>query len=185
MNYNSCMIILIGASASGKTATALELAKKYKLFKAVTTTTREKRINENDGIDYYFVSKEEFLNKKNNNLFVETTIYNNNYYGCGIDQIKDDKVIVLDPNGYHSFLKLKNKNIVSFLILCDENKRKERMISRGDKEEKIKERLLNDINDFDINKIGKTDFVIDTSFISIEEAADKIYKLYIEKINKN
>lgn len=179
------MIILVGASASGKTATALKLASKFNLSKAVTSTTRQKRIGECDGVDYFFISKEEFLKRKENNEFVETTIYNNNYYGCGINQVADDKIIVLDPNGLHAFLKLKNRHVVSFLILCDEKKRKERMYSRGDKEEKIVERLRNDVNDFDNKKIGKTDFVVDTSNLSIEETADKIYELYIDKIKSN
>lgn len=176
------MIILVGASASGKTATALKLAEKFNLSKAVTSTTRTKRVGECNGVDYFFISKEEFLKRKENNEFVETTIYNNNYYGCGINQVADDKIIVLDPNGLHSFLKLHNKHIVSFLIICDENKRRERMFSRGDNEEKIIERLKNDVEDFDNKKIEKTDFVINTSNLSIDEAADKIYELYSNKI---
>lgn len=179
------MIILVGASATGKTATALMLARKYGLTKAVTTTTREKRVNEVDGVDYFYISRDEFIKRNKENLFVETTLYNNNFYGCGIDQVKDDRIIVLDPNGLHSFLKLHNKHIVSFLITCSESKRKERMMYRGDKEEKIKERLQNDIVDFDIKKIGHTDFVIDTTNIDIDEACDLIYKLYKEKIQNN
>ena len=52
------MIILIGPSASGKTEIAQILEKKYNLKKVITHTTREKRINEKDNIDYYFVNKE-------------------------------------------------------------------------------------------------------------------------------
>lgn len=176
------MIILVGASASGKTATALKLQEKYHLTKAVTTTTREKRINEVDGVDYFYISRDEFLKRMKNNMFVETTTYNNNFYGCGKDQVKDDRIIVLDPNGFHAFEKLGDKHIVSFLILCDKSIREQRMISRGDKSEKIKQRLENDIVDFAIDKIGKTDFTIDTTKMSINEVADEIYKKYQEKL---
>ena len=81
------MIILTGASASGKTETALGLARKYGLVKAITTTTREIRINEHDGVDYFFLTKEEFLSRAQKGFFVETTLYNDNYYGCGKDQV--------------------------------------------------------------------------------------------------
>ena len=142
------MIILCGASASGKTVTALELQRKYGLKKAITTTTREKRVGETDGVEYFFISKEEFQKRLSENKFVESSIYNNNYYGCGLDQVSDDKVVVLDPNGLHSFKKLKNKNIVTFLLIADEKTRRDRMVSRGDKEENIKTRLTNDVIDF-------------------------------------
>lgn len=176
------MIILCGASASGKTVTALELQRKYGLSKAITTTTREKRVGETDGVEYFFTTKEEFKKRLDEHRFVESSIYNDNYYGCGIDQVEDDKVVVLDPNGLHSFKKLKNKNIVTFLLIADEKTRRDRMVSRGDKEEKIKERITNDVIDFSMEKIGEVDFIIKTTDKSIEEIADIIYENYKKKI---
>lgn len=176
------MIILCGASASGKTATALELQKKYGLSKAITTTTREKRVGETDGVEYFFISKEEFQKRLSENKFIESSLYNGNYYGCGIDQVADDKVVVLDPNGLHSFKKLKNKNIVTFLLIADETTRKKRMALRGDKEESIKQRIENDVVDFSLDKIGEVDFVIKTNDKTIEETADLIYQNYKKKI---
>jgi guanylate kinase len=178
------MIVLTGASASGKTVTALDLQKRHGLVKAITTTTREKRVGETDGVEYFFISKEEFEKRLAENKFVEHSIYNGNYYGCGVDQISDNKIVVLDPNGLHSFLKLKDKNIVSFLLIADENTRKSRMESRGDKEANIKQRIENDVNDFSLEKIGKVDFVINTEKYSIEEVSDLIYKLYSEKLKE-
>jgi len=178
------MIVLTGASASGKTVTALDLQKRHGLIKAITTTTREKRVGETDGVEYFFISKEEFQKRLAENRFVEHSLYNGNYYGCGVDQISDNKIVVLDPNGLHSFLKLKDKNIVSFLLIADESTRKSRMVSRGDKEANIKQRIENDVNDFSLEKIGKVDFVINTENYTIEEVSDLIYKLYTEKLKK-
>ena len=177
------MIILCGASASGKTVTALELQRKYGLSKAITTTTREKRVGETDGVEYFFITKEEFKKRLEEHRFVESSLYNDNYYGCGIDQVADDKVVVLDPNGLHSSKKLKNKNIVTFLLIADEKTRRDRMVSRGDKEEKIKERITNDVVDFSLERIGEVDFVIKTTDKSIEQIADIIYENYKKKIS--
>ena len=180
------MIILVGASASGKTATALKLQEKYGLKKAVTTTTRKMRINEQDGVDYFFVSRTTFLKRLKENKFVETTLYNDNFYGCGIDQVGDDKIIVLDPNGVQAFRNLNNHNIIIFLIESSPKIREQRMHDRGDEEEKIIERLENDIVDFDNQKIGKVDFKINTDNLTIDEVASLIYQKYQEKIkNKN
>lgn len=178
------MIVLTGASASGKTVTALDLQKRHGLVKAITTTTREKRVGETDGVEYFFISKEEFQKRLAENRFVEHSIYNGNYYGCGVDQVSDNKIVVLDPNGLHAFLKLKDKNIVSFLLIADESTRKSRMELRGDKEANIKQRIENDVNDFSLEKIGKVDFVINTENYTIEEVSDLIYKLYCEKLKK-
>ncbi|MCQ2801622.1 MAG: hypothetical protein MJ222_03105 [Bacilli bacterium] len=177
------MILLVGASASGKTVTALDLQKRYGLVKAVTTTTREKRVGETDGIEYFFISKEEFKKRLKEGKFVEHSLYNDNYYGCGVDQVDDNKIVVLDPNGLHSFLKLNNKHVVSFLLIADEKTRHERMVSRGDKQENITKRLENDVNDFSLDKIGKVDYVIHTENKTIEQTSDEIYKLYKEKIS--
>lgn len=178
------MIVLTGASASGKTVTALDLQKRHGLVKAITTTTREKRVGETDGVEYFFISKEEFEKRLCENKFVEHSLYNGNFYGCGVDQVSDNKIVVLDPNGLHSFLKLKDKNIVSFLLIADEKTRKARMESRGDKEENIQQRISNDVQDFALDRIGKVDFVINTENYTIEEVSDLIYKLYTAKINK-
>ena len=179
------MIILTGASASGKTVTALALEKKFGLKKAITSTTREMREGERNGVDYFFYSKEEFERLLKEGKFVESTLYNSNYYGCGIDQVSDDKVIVLDPNGLKSFNKLNNKRIVSFLLIADEPTREKRMTLRGDKKENITKRLTNDKVDFDESKIDKVNFKIVTENKSIDEITDTIYKLYKKYLENN
>ena len=75
------MIVLAGASASGKTEVAKELAKKYGITKVITTTTRDMRVNEVNGRDYFFVSKEEFERMVHDGCFVEYTVFNENLYG--------------------------------------------------------------------------------------------------------
>ena len=130
------------------------------------------------------MSKEEFQKRLNENKFVEHSLYNGNFYGCGIDQVSDNKIVVLDPNGLHAFLKLKDKNVVSFLLIADEKTRRERMVSRGDKAENVASRIENDVKDFSFENIGKVDFVINTENHSIEQISDMIYELYKQKLNQ-
>ena len=68
------MLVLIGASASGKTEIAKLLTTAFGYKKIVTNTTREKRVNEINGVDYNFLSYDDFLDKKNRNYFIERGI---------------------------------------------------------------------------------------------------------------
>lgn len=176
------MLILCGASASGKTVTALNLQKRYGLVKAITTTTRPMRDGEKNGVDYFFLTNNEFKKKLEQGFFVESSLYNGNYYGCGKDQVADNKVIVLDPNGLHAFQDLHDPRIVTVLLICDPDKRKERMVFRGDQEEKINQRLINDVNDFALDKVQGVDLVIHTDEKNIDQVADEIYSFYTSKV---
>ena len=80
------MIVLIGESASGKSTIEKELVKRG-FNKIISYTTRPIRKDETDGIDYHYISKEEFLiNSKW--IFVEYTIYNSWYYGIAKKIVK-------------------------------------------------------------------------------------------------
>lgn len=172
------MIILVGASASGKTEVAKYLIKNYKFKKVVTYTTRSKRKGEINKIDYNFVTKEEFLSLKEKNFFVETTNYNGNFYGTPKNEIGLYKVLIVDPNGLKCFINLKDATIVSFLIIGSEEKRKERMIARGDDIRDVEKRLINDKIDFDSKNIESTNFQIDGDNITISQMSELIYNDY-------
>lgn len=176
------MILLTGPSASGKTEIAKELFKLFGIKKVVTHTTRDMRVGEVQDVDYHFVSKEEFLKLKDEDAFVETTFYNNNYYGTSKKELGNDKVIVVDPKGKDSFLKLNNPNNIFFYIEANAELRKARMIERGDNDDCIKQRLLRDESWFDDKaKIG-VNFIVENENKTLEEIAKEIYNMYIEKI---
>ena len=176
------MIVLSGASASGKTEAAKMLMAKYGVLKAITTTTRSMRVNEINGRDYFFVSKEEFEKMIKDERFVEHTLYNGNYYGSTKDQIADERVVVIDLAGLKSYSALNNKRIVTFYLSTCEEVRFKRMLERGDKEEDAHRRIENDRKIFAENVIPKVDFRIDSENKSIEQVADEIYRLYCKKL---
>ena len=179
------MIVLSGASASGKTEAAKMLMGKYGIQKAITTTTRPMRVNEVNGRDYFFVSKEQFEQLIKENKFVEHTVYNGNYYGSTKDQIASDRVVVIDLEGLKSYSRLNDKRIVTFYLDTCESIRYKRMLERGDKEEDAKRRIENDRKLFAKNNIPKTNYVIDSENKNIEEVADEIYQLYLAYLKSN
>ena len=68
---------------------------------SVSYTTRNKRKNEINGRDYFFVSKEEFMQLKNNNKFIEHAKVFNNYYATSREEIK--KILC---QGAHAILEI-------------------------------------------------------------------------------
>lgn len=172
------MIVLAGASASGKTEVAKYLQIVYGITKIITTTTRPPRKGEVNGKDYFFVDVEIFKQMIKENKFVEYTIYNNNYYGSTKDQIAYDKCVVVDPIGLKSFMDLNDKSIVSFCLKCGEETRRKRMIFRGDKESDIEKRLVNDRQAFDHEKVSMANYIVDSEHQSLDSIVKEVIDLY-------
>ena len=178
------MIVLAGASASGKTEVAKELAKKYGVTKVITTTTRPMRVNEVNGRDYFFVSKERFEEMLQEDRFVEHTYYNDNLYGSTKDQIAANKCVVIDPAGLRAYIALNDPSIVTFFLDTDEETRFKRMLMRGDKMEDAKKRIAHDRIAFKEENIAKVDFHINNQDVDIEKVTDDVYQKYIETLKQ-
>ena len=84
MNHDSknIMVILSSPSGAGKTTITKKIQQKYQTFKiSVSHTTRKPRPNEVDGVDYHFVSNEEFKQFIKEGKFYEYAKIFDNYYG--------------------------------------------------------------------------------------------------------
>ncbi len=178
------MIVLAGASASGKTEVAKLLAKKYGIKKVITTTTRKKRIGEEDGRDYFFVSVEEFRQMIDDGRFVEYTIYNGNFYGSTKDQISSNRCVVIDPAGLKSYIALNDSNIVTFFLDSKEETRFERMMLRGDRVEDARNRILHDRIAFQPEQIATVDFHVNSQTQNVEQVTNEIYSKYMEELKR-
>ncbi len=184
------MIVLTGASASGKTETAKALYKLFNIKKFVTHTTRPMRVGEVQDSDYHFVTKKEFLRLKDEGAFIETTEYNHNYYGSSKAEMANDKVLIVETTGARTFLNLNDPKLFVYRLITSQNMRAKRMYERGDAPEVIKERLTNDVTRFaDENFKDPRIIDVNTEKLSIDEVATYIYNDYQKRIeniqNKN
>lgn len=171
------MLVLVGPSASGKSAIVKELMKNYGLEKFITCTTRPMRVGEVDGVDYYFLTEEEFSSLYSNNEFIETVYYNGNYYGTLKKEAADNKVVILEPQGLNNFVRVLD-NVFAVFLQTDETILKERMIGRGDSILEVNKRLENDRILFSEDQLTKIDYTINTTSLSVSEIASRIYKEY-------
>jgi guanylate kinase len=89
MNSNSLLIVISGPSGVGKDTVITEIKKLHtSVYHTVTTTTRPKRNGEVDGIDYHFISKDEFKQIIARDGFLEWAEVYGNLYGTPKDQIR-------------------------------------------------------------------------------------------------
>ncbi len=177
------MLVLIGASASGKTEIAKILIANYKFKKMITYTTREIRDGEVDGVDYHFISKEKFMLKKKNKEFLETTVYHNTHYGSPTEDADFYKVIIVEPKGANSIYKKKIPNTIFIFLETDELIRRVRMLNRGDSLTNVEDRLKEDRKHFKISKFKHLDSIVNTSKNTLEELADIINNIYLSHLS--
>ena len=94
-------IILVGKAASGK-----DYFRSYLIYKGYKTsishTTRPKRATEVNGIDYYYISKLNFIFKKLTFFFFENKKFNNWFYGTSKAEMKHGDVFIFTPSGINS-----------------------------------------------------------------------------------
>lgn len=172
------MLILVGPSASGKTEAVKILISKYHMEKLVTYTSRPMRINEINGVDYHFVSKEEFIEKIDKGFFLEYVCYNGNYYGTAYEDLASNKVVILEPSGVKTYLEKVPELVKIIYLRTPISYRLERMMARGDAIDSINLRIQNDDLIFTNELEDLANWVIDSTDISIDDLTEEIFKLY-------
>ena len=150
------MVILSSPSGAGKTTITKKIQQKYQNFKiSVSHTTRKPRPNEVEGVDYFFVSKEEFEKKKEKNEFYEYAKIFDNYYGTSKKSVtnilkkKNDILFDIDWQGTQQLSKFSELNLVKIFILPPNKKELEnRLLQRNqDNKEIVAKRLNSFVND--------------------------------------
>lgn len=127
------IIVLLGASSSGKSTLELILHENYGYKKIISYTTRQPRANEKNGKDYHFVTKDVFEETIDRGLFAEWEEQTQErFYGTlKKDYQKGDKVVVLTPNGLRQLKKsCPNEDIFSVYVNASLGSRIKRYIDR-------------------------------------------------------
>jgi guanylate kinase len=75
------LVVISGPSGAGKTSVCRALKQHAEVEFSVSATTRERRRGEQDGVDYHFLSRDDFQRRLGENQFLEWASYNGNLYG--------------------------------------------------------------------------------------------------------
>ena len=143
------MIVIVGASASGKSTVQKVLCKDGKYKPLISYTTREPREGEVDGVDYHFVTRKKFIEMKELGAFAEHAIYNGWHYGIAKEDIKDDTVGVLTPHGLRMLKRFPELHITSFYLDVPRRDRLIKILQRNDDVDEAIRRNMSDVGTFD------------------------------------
>ena len=146
------ILLLSGQSGCGKSSLLKEV---YKIINnyhfSISTTTREPRIGEKHGVDYYFVTKDEFEKDIKNGDFLEWAEVHGNYYGTSLKPInqalKESKLVIfdIDVQGFEQVItKLRDITTTVFITTPTIKELENRLYTRNtDSKEVIEKRISN------------------------------------------
>ncbi|MCG3658979.1 guanylate kinase [Aliarcobacter butzleri] len=146
------ILIISGPSGCGKSTLLKEVYKNISdYYFSISTTTREPRVGEVNGVDYFFVSKEEFEEDIKKGNFLEYAKVHDNYYGTSLKPIikalNEGKLVIfdIDVQGHHLVRKEMNDSVTSVFITTPSLKvLEERLNNRNsDSLEVIEKRVKN------------------------------------------
>lgn len=138
--------ILIGHSGSGKDTILKELIK-HGMNGVVSYTTRAPRHYEKNGVDYHFVTSEQFKEMIEDGLLAEWTEYRNWSYGCAGEDLVHNSALIVEPKGLKQLREKAEKFGIELFVVyvcVDEEVRRERLEKRGDDPEEIDRRINSD-----------------------------------------
>jgi guanylate kinase len=186
---SSIMLILSSPSGAGKTTITKKIQQKYQNFKiSVSHTTRKPRPNEVEGVDYFFVSSEEFERKIINNEFYEYAKLFDNFYGTSRNSVnellknKNNILFDIDWQGTQQLSKFNELKLIKiFLLPPDKKELENRLIQRNQDNIEIITKRLN-AYDNDIYHWSDYDHVIIND--NLEHCFSQIEKIILSEKNK-
>ncbi len=161
------ILVVSGPSGCGKSSLINEILNSEKnIYFSLSSTTREKREGEKEGVDYHYISKEQFEEEIEEGAFLEWAKVHGNYYGTSLKPIfkalKEQKLVILDIDVQgHAIVKKRFEKILTsvFLTTPSEKELEKRLLHRGsDTIETIKKRLHNAKNE--MNRIDEYEYLL-------------------------
>jgi guanylate kinase len=164
---NGAILVLSGPSGAGKSTiinTASSEIGEY--YFSISTTTREKRAGEKDGVDYFFVDKKTFEEDIKAGNFLEYAQVHGNYYGTSLRPVREaldeGRLVIFDIDIQgHRLVRAKMNDITTsaFITPPTLNELETRLRARStDDESIISQRILNAKSE--IKAVGEYDFTI-------------------------
>lgn len=151
-NIKYKIAVLIGKTGSGKDSIFKALKETDKIKKVISTTTRPRRLYEENDIDYHFIDDYDFVLLDNQDKFLDTSFFNDWRYGTNIDDLDETKINIIISDS-HRLIDLLINTEVDVIIFFIEATGKERLLRCLNREEdpdadEIVRRYIADEEDF-------------------------------------
>jgi len=183
------LYIFSGPSGVGKGTICKQLvAKRPDLSVSVSATTREPRVEDKEGVTYFFKTKEQFRAMIDDDKFLEWAIYNDNYYGTPVDPVNkkleagEDVILEIEVQGALKVMEKRPDAVSVFIVPPDEDALYERLRGRGSEtEEQIENRIS--AAKAELEQKDKYDYIVVNDVLEVAvEDIEKIMKSEKEKI---
>ena len=171
------ILIVSGPSGSGKSTLLGRLLKEENdLYFSISSTTRAPRQGETEGVNYYFINKDEFKKGIDADEFLEWACVHGNYYGTSLKPVlkalKEGKIAIfdIDVQGFNIAKSKFAENITSvFITTASKNELKSRLQNRGtDSAQTIEKRL--------INAVGEMEHILEYDYFLINDDLQNCYE---------
>ena len=163
----SAILVLSGPSGAGKSTIINHASKSIgEYYFSISTTTREPRKGEKDGVDYYFVSHESFEEGIKAGDFLEYATVHGNYYGTSLKAVNEalleGKLVIFDIDIQgHRLVRAKMGDYVTSAFITPPTllELEERLYARATDDKSIIERRIENAKE-EIKALSEFDFVI-------------------------
>ena len=175
-----------GAGKSSLIDAALAKANKSNvpLELSISYTTRSPRKGESNANEYFFISKEDFLDKKNSDFFLEFAEVHGNLYGTSVDFVKSklslgvNLILEIDVQGFRQINELSLHHESIFILPPSINSLEQRIRNRGDEDLKAINLRLKNAKDELRHASEFKHMIINDSF---DKAADELFNIIAQK----
>lgn len=174
------LFVISGPAGTGKGTVIKHLLDTGEFFYSVSATTRTPRPGETDGVNYYFISREEFLRKIERGDMLEHAEYVGNFYGTPKDAVEkalnSGKNVILEIETAGA-LQIREKMPEAVLILIlppDLDTLRARLTGRGTESAEVIDQRMEKAKK-ELSLFPKYDYAVVNENDRAEEAAEKIY----------
>lgn len=182
------LTVVSGASGTGKgTVCKKLLADMPELYYSISATTRQPRKGETDGVEYFFISQEEFKNWIAEEKFLEYAEVYGNFYGTPLHKIEErlnrgeNVLLEIDTQGALNVMKKCPEGVYIFLLPPSLDELKNRIKNRGTESPETLERRFNSAkSEIEVGK--KYQYVVVND--SVDKAAEKIKSIISAELCK-
>ena len=175
------LIIITGPSGVGKGTVVKELLDRNKdIWLSISATTRNPRVGEKDGLNYYFISEERFKDMIDKKEFLEWAQFAGNYYGTPLSTVNEKiekgfiVLLEIEVEGAKQIKEKFPESLSIFLLPPSKEELEKRIRNRGTEKEEAIDRRLSRAN-YEIASSGEFDFVLTNH--DVDETVKEVFKI--------